>query len=115
MNEKNIDTETIQYPISATKTTTHLGPIIAVLMVLLVAILFGLYLWGSALNEQSNIPIEKSLVNNEPETPRAVADVQIIETVSSSDSLEAIEADLGSTNLDTVDTELNEILNEIDS
>lgn len=82
----------------------HLGPILAVLVVLLVLILGGLYLWGGLLFKEAVIP--PPIVNDEPETPRAVADAQILEVLSPSDELDAIDADLGSTNLDSLDSDL---------
>jgi uncharacterized protein HemX len=104
-------------PAPLTKThNSSLGPILGVLLILLVIIFSGLYLWGAALNsqfetEQNN----RTIPNNEPETVRAVADTQILETVSSSDSLEAIEADVNSTILDSLDAELDEIDRELTS
>ncbi len=54
---------------------SHLGPILAVLIIMLVFIFGGLYLWGGMLSNTPNTPDEVPLVNDEPETPRAVADV----------------------------------------
>lgn len=90
------------------------GPVIAVLFIVLLLIFIGLVLWGRMLTEeQKKQPLDFPIVNNEPETPRAVADTQILETISSSDELSTIEADLESTNLDvggadltTLDAEL---------
>ena len=93
---------------------THMGPILGVLIILLVIILGGLYLWGSMLNNEAVSETQVfSIPNNEPETPRAVVDQEIMTTTSSSDSLEAIEADIEGTNLDNLDTELNTLDQEI--
>lgn len=88
----------------------HVGPILGVLIVVLVLILGGLYLWGSmiAKNEQRAY-MERSIPNNEPETTRANTDKQILDTTSSSNDLDAIYADLESTNLDDLDSELGQI------
>ena len=94
---------------------THLGPILGVLLIVLVIILGGLYLWGATLDQQVATAPKQNIENNEPETPRANADAQILGTVSSSDSLEAIETDLESTNLDTLDSELAEMEREINN
>jgi hypothetical protein len=97
---------------------SHLGPIIGVLIVVLVLILGGLYLWGQSLMNGpagSEQIIPRSIQNNEPETPRAEADADILGTVSSSDELDAIDADLESTLLDSLDTELDEIDRELDA
>ena len=91
---------------------TKLGPVLGILVIVLVLIVGGLYLWGASLNQEAeNIP-PRAIENNEPETPRAQADAQILSTVSSSDSLDAIETDVTSTNLDSIDTELSEIEQE---
>lgn len=91
----------------------HLGPILAVLVVLLLIILGGLYLWGGMLAKQA--PVPPPIVNNEPETPRATADVQILDVLSPSDELDAIDADLGSTNLDLIDSDLTAAEAELDA
>lgn len=93
---------------------TKLGPILGVLILILVLILVGLFLWGRIMNEQV-IPVETPIVNNEPETTRAVADQQIFETLSPSDEIDAIEADISATNLDSLDTELGTIDVELDA
>lgn len=87
----------------------HMGPILAGLLILLVLVFIGMYLWGASIaTNTASIP-EPVIPNNEPETPRAVADQQIFETLSPSDELDAIDADLGSTNFDSLDTDLNTI------
>ncbi len=88
---------------------SHVGPILAVLIIMLIIIFGGLYLWGGMLSNTGVAPIEDVIINDEPETPRAVADTKILETLSPSDELDAIEADLGSTNLDSIDTDLTAI------
>lgn len=92
---------------------SHIGPILGVLVVVLVLILGGLYLWGASLSEEQSS--QRQIENNEPETPRANADIAILGTLSPSDELIAIEADLGSTNIEDIDASLNEIDNELES
>jgi hypothetical protein len=91
------------------------GVILGVLIVILVIILGGLYLWGASLTQAPTVDdiTEAPIDNNEPETPRAVADTQMLKVVSSSDEIGAIEADIGSTNLDTLGSELDEIGREL--
>ncbi len=93
---------------------SHLGPVLGALILALVLILGGLYLWGSKLNQEAT-PTPETIINNEPETPRAAADQAIMETVSTSDELSAIEADLGSTNLDVLDTDITTIDAELNA
>lgn len=86
----------------------HVGPILGVIAIMLVLILAGLYIWGGMLTEQT-VVVPEPIVNNEPETPRAEADIQILKTLSPSDELSAIEADLFSTDSNSLDTDLNTI------
>lgn len=94
---------------------SHIAPILGVLLIVLVLILGGLYLWGAALTEEQYREEERMIPNNEPETTRANADAEILETVSSSDSLDAIETDIESTNLDSLDAELTTMEAELDA
>jgi hypothetical protein len=95
---------------------SHVGPILGVLIIVLILILGGLYLWGSMLSQSENeARVERTIPNNEPETPRATADRQILETTSSSNELDAISADLDTTNLDSIDTDLASIDTEMNA
>jgi len=101
--------------------TSHLGVILGVLIVLLVLILGGLYLWG-ATNQASPVSPTPLVTerptpeeNNEPESTTADAQVQALETVSTSNEIEAIEADIESTTLDELDAELEAIDAELDA
>jgi hypothetical protein len=94
----------------------HVGPILGVLVVVLVIILGGLYLWGGMLSKQAILETpERTIPNNEPETPRAVADQDILMTTSSSIEIDAINADLESTNLTDLDRELDSISSEMNA
>ncbi len=53
--------------------------------------------------------------NNEPESTTAEAQTEGMGVVSSSDELDAINADLESTNLESLDTELNAIDAELEA
>lgn len=102
----------------------HHGPslkvTLALLIGLLVLILVGLFLWGETLKETTpsipNTSVRPTAEeNDEPESNNAEADTQVLETVSNSDELAAIEADIGSTNLDTLDAEFNAIDAELEA
>jgi hypothetical protein len=91
---------------------------VAALVILLIALLLGiLYVWGSVLTHdgitQTAPTAQKPLINNEPETPRMTADVQALNTLSSSDELSAIRADLESTSLNSIDTDMQSIEAEL--
>ena len=115
--EPEVDTDTKNTPVpEASKDHhSHIGPILGVLIVVLVLILGGLYLWGGTISETGEMVEPQSIENNEPETVRAEADEQILNTTSSSDEIEAIEADLESTELDELDAELDEIERELEA
>lgn len=82
--------------------------------ILAIALLVGgLYLWGSMLAPEDLLPLSPERINNEPETTRANADVQILDTMSSSDELTTIEADIESTQLESLDTELEAMESEL--
>lgn len=104
-------------PLIEDEGTSHLGPIIGVLIIMLVLILGGLYLWGRELSKgpAATEIIPREIENNEPETTRAEADAEILQTTSTSDEITAIEADIESTELDTLDAELEEIDRELDA
>ena len=99
----------------AEKHHAHFGAILGLILIVLVCILAGFYLWGARISNdlQGGTVVAPTIVNNEPETPRAQVDAQILGTVSSSDALEAIEADVLSTNFDSLDAELNQTEREL--
>lgn len=98
------------------KTGFAKGPIIIFSILLLLAILGGMYWWYATKLQPAPAPIPTQPIaeqNNEPESTTAEAQVQTMNVLSSSDELSAIEADLESTNLDSLDTELNAIEAEL--
>ena len=106
--------------------SSHFGIILGILIVLLALVLAGLYAWSVYLQKEIPVVIEEPKVerptdeeNKEPESNNAKADVQAIQTVSTSDELSAIEADIESTNLlwteidiETFEAELNASLTQ---
>lgn len=119
--EMKMPEESFGTPVEHSDKTTHLGIILGILIVLLVLILGGLYLWGATL-QNSPAPVQTTPVvrptpeeNNEPESTTADAQVQALETVSTSNEIEAIQADIESTNLDELDAELDAIDAELDA
>jgi hypothetical protein len=112
LNSKNTTSKT---PSFTERHHGHLGPMLGALILLVVIILGGLYLWGQSLSKNDPAFQERVIPNNEPETPRAIVDAQILETLSPSDDLGAIEADLNSTNLDSIDADMTTIDAELES
>jgi flagellar basal body-associated protein FliL len=95
------------------------GPILVLLVILLLAVLGGMYRWFVVLNKDvptimtTSRPTEAQ--NKEPESPTAQAQTEAYKVVSNSDEVPAIEADVEGTNLDSLDGELNAIDAEIDA
>ena len=78
-------------------------------------LIYGLYTLITYRNTPAPAVAPVVRTNAEPETPRAVADVSILQTQSPSDDPGSITADIESTQLDTFDTEWTAISAEIDS
>jgi len=96
---------------------SYLGIFIGIMIILLVVVLGGLYMWSTYIVEQNNPsqavrPTDEE--NNEPESNKAEADTSNASVVSTSDDLGAIEADLDSTQLFEFDADLNAIEAELD-
>lgn len=91
---------------------TQLGSILF-LGVVLLAILAGLFYWYQLSNQvpvATPAPMRPSVEQNaEPETPTATAQTDSFGAMSTSDEITAIEADIESTNLDSLDSELGQI------
>lgn len=108
-------------PDSQPESSVASGPVIFALAIVLLAILGGLYYWFSTLNtppvEVIPTPIERPSVeeNNEPESTTAEAQTDTLDVVSTSDEINAIEADLEGTSLDALDAELEAIDAELES
>lgn len=104
----------IETPIEGSGTRVLTGPIIILLFLILAAILGGLYYWYSIVISTSTIqaPVltrPTTTQNQEPETTTATAQAQSADVVSTSDNLDAIEADAQSTDLNSIDTDLTTI------
>jgi hypothetical protein len=96
------------------------GLVIALLAILLIAILAGMYYWFSQLTTAVEEPapaVERpsAAENNEPESTTAEAAVETQGALSTSDEISAIEADIEATDLDGLDAELNAIDAELDA
>ena len=103
-----------------TEQPSHIGVILGVLVLLLMVILGGLYLWGTSMQNQQNLPVVDSTPqrptaeeNNEPESTNAETDVEIDAALSTSDELSAIQADIDSTRMDTLNKEIPAIEAEV--
>ena len=91
--------------------------IIVMLVLLLIAILVGMYYWFSQLPVKLSSVEELPMieVNNEPESSATETATASQQTVSPSDEIATIEADLIATDLESLDAELNAIEAELDT
>ncbi len=118
MNEKPIKTENELAEPLHTESIAN-GPILVLLVVLLLAILGGMYRWFVLLD--NDLPaIQAGLrpsaeENNEPESTSAEARAEAMGVVSNSNEIPAIESDIESTELDSLESDLNAIEAELDA
>lgn len=97
---------------------SRFGIVLAALIIALVLILGGLYLWYLfAFEPMPDLPPERVVPDmpNEPEMQNADAEVRKLNTVSNSTEIDAIEADLESSDFDQLDTELQAIDAELEA
>lgn len=91
--------------------TSYTGIILGLLIIALVVILGGLYMWSQMLQKQvqnSEVTATRPTAaeNQEPESNNAKADTETMQAMSTSDEIDAIQADIDSTNLDQIDADL---------
>lgn len=90
------------------KENTSIGPVVGIFIILAIIILGGLYFWGKQVaNDTDNGPDAEEIMNQLDESRDE------LNNVSSSDVIADIEADLGSTDLDSLDVELGNIDSEL--
>ena len=90
---------------------SYIGIILGLLILALIMILAGLYLWSEMLQKQVQAPAITSTrptaaMNKEPESTNSKADTETMQAMSTSDEIDAIQADLDSTNVDQLDADI---------
>jgi hypothetical protein len=92
------------------------GIVLSILIVILILILGGLYMWGAeiqrALNTPEALPTNSRPTpaqNNEPESTNAEAAVESLNAMSTSNEIAPMQADLESTLIESGETNLNAI------
>lgn len=108
-----------QYSNTENPKTKNSPWVLILLFILLTLILAGLIYWyylATQIPESISNPIRPTAeMNQEPETTNAVAEVESFGAMSTSDEISTIEADLVSTNLDNLETELLQIETELEA
>lgn len=92
------------------------GPILILLFAILLALLGGIYYWYTILmSEPVAVPTSRptAAMNNEPESTTAEARTDATDVVSTSDELDAIQADIESTRFDDIDDGFTAVENEL--
>ena len=115
---------TMRMPTGATNPSStdiperQFGIIIWLMIGVLALLLIGLFLWYQTLQSPTTPTLidatrPTAAENQEPESQRAVADVTSFATMSNSDNLDTIAADLESTPLDSLAAEMTAIETEL--
>lgn len=95
------------------------APIIILLFLILLAILGGFYYWYTIVMSEQVQPTNSTRPtaeqNNEPESTTAEARTDLMNVVSTSDDLGAIEADANSTNLDDLANEISPLETDLNA
>ena len=94
--------------ITPQKNESSIGPIIGTIIVIAIIILGGLYFWGKRIDEAK---LKQDLVTIEEEVPTPQAsdenlEANAIKSVSASDDVTSLEAELNATNFDGLSAEL---------
>jgi hypothetical protein len=123
VNEPNFEGEEMKVPASMkavapeqTSTSLISGPILILLFAILLALLGGIYYWYTILmSETIVVPATRPTaeMNNEPESTTAEARTSATDVVSTSDELDAIQADIESTRFDDIDDGFTAVENEL--
>ena len=126
--EPNFDGEEMKLPTVSThravemqNTQTVLSwPIIILLVLILGAILGGFHFWYTLVTKEALLneaPVTRptDAENNEPESTTAEARTQTLDVVSTSDEISAIKADVDSTHLEDLDSEIPAIESELNA
>ncbi len=123
VSEPNFEGEEMKIPATmkvaaAAPTNASLvsGPILILLFAILLALLGGIYYWYTILMSEPIIaPATRPTaeMNNEPESTTAEARTGATDVVSTSDELDAIQADIESTRFEDIDDGFTAVENEL--
>lgn len=94
-------------PMETPNKSSGIGSIIGTIVIIAIIILGGLYFWGKRIEDAKMKQDLVSEVNTESQTEPTVNEAAAIKSISPSDDLNSIEADLNGTNLNDLDAEIN--------
>ncbi len=83
---------------------SSIGSIIGTIVIIAIIILGGLYFWGKRVEEAK---LKKELVRDDSTEMAQYNEAAAIKSISGSDDLSSIEADLNSTNFDNLQAEMD--------
>lgn len=86
-----------------TQNKSGIGSIIGTIIIIAIIILGGLYFWGKRVEEAK---LKQDLVTDTSEPMQAQNEAAVIQSVSSSDDVDSIEADLQATTFDNLGSEV---------
>lgn len=86
--------------------SSHMGVILGVLIVALVLILGGLYLWSVTLQTQTPPPTVATPNTQKNEQPQQATSTQDANALSTSDEIQAIDTDLQKTDVASITSEI---------
>ena len=81
---------------------SSIGSIIGTIIIIAIIILGGLYFWGKRIEESK---LKQNLVTDTVQPTAQQNEANIIESTSSSDDLQSIQADLNATNMNNLGAE----------
>lgn len=84
------------------------GPVIGIAIIVVIIIFGGLYYWGGKINDQEQRQQQENTTAEEI-LDQQDASLESLQAQSASDAIADIETDLNLTDLDSLDTELNNI------
>ena len=117
-SEKSGDSPVIDGQVLDDNQPSHFGVIIGILITALTMLFIGLYIWSELMNTEisrTGPTIERPTAaeNNEPESTTAEARTEVLNIVSTSDELSAIEADIEATVINDIGADLATIEAEL--
>jgi uncharacterized protein HemX len=107
-NNQDVINTPIQNMVADTQKDSTVGPMIGSIVIILIVIIGGLYFWGSLITEKKSEIQTEDALQEQSET----LEVEQTAKQSASDDTSSIEADLEATNVDSLDSGIEDIDSE---